>query len=126
MVTGHFLVQLTNSSVQGGVSVFLVHVVNSSSGLIFKDDAESFNVAWSSFKDFVNCKDLALCAFCFEKSSQVVPKFGFSDDIVSSEQSETIDFGIGVLFSWDFSSHDKELSDLKLIMSLLSFAMMNQ
>ena len=56
----------------------------------------------------------------------MVPEFGFGDDVVSSEQSEAIDFGIWVLFSGEFSSHDKELSDLKLIMSLLSFATMNQ
>lgn len=56
----------------------------------------------------------------------MIPEFGFSDDVVSSEQSQGVDFGIWVLFSWDFSSHDKKLSDLKLIMDLLSFAMMNQ
>ena len=118
--------QLTDSSVQSGVSVLFVHVVDSSSGLILEDDAESFDMTWSSFKDFVDWKDLALSAFGFEKSSQMVPEFGFGDDVVSSEQSEGVDFGIGVLFSGEFSSHDKELSDLRLIMSLLSFAMKNQ
>ena len=35
VVTGHFLVQLTHGSVQGGVSVLLVHVMDSGSWLIF-------------------------------------------------------------------------------------------
>ncbi len=54
MVTGHFLVQLTHCSVERQVSVLLVHVVNSSSGLIFENDSKSFNIVWSSFEDFIN------------------------------------------------------------------------
>ncbi len=54
MVTGHFLVQLTDSSVQGNISVLLIHVVDSSSGLIFQDDSESLDVVGSSFEDFVD------------------------------------------------------------------------
>ena len=54
MVTGHFLVQLTDGSVQRDISVLLVHVVDSSSGLIFQNDSESFDVIWSSFENFVD------------------------------------------------------------------------
>ena len=56
----------------------------------------------------------------------MVPEFGFGDDVVSREQSQSVNFGIWVVFSREFSSHDKILSDLKLMMDLLSFAMINQ
>ncbi len=56
----------------------------------------------------------------------MVPEFGFSDDVVSCEQSQSVNFGTWVLFGGEFSSHDKILSDLELMMNLLSFAMMNQ
>lgn len=80
----------------------------------------------SSFIDFVDRKDLTLGGFGFEKSSQMVPEFGFGDNVISGEQSQGINFGIRVLFGGEFSSHNKKLSDLKLIIVLLSFAMMNQ
>ncbi len=54
VVTSHFLMQLTDGSVQGDVSVLFIHVMNSGSGLIFNNDSKSFNVSWSSFKDFVD------------------------------------------------------------------------
>ena len=72
--------------------------MDSSSGLILEDDAECFNMAWPSFKDFIYSQDLSLGAFGFEESSQVVPEFGLGDDVVSGEKSEGIDFGVGVLF----------------------------
>ena len=54
MVTGHFLVQLTDGSVQGSVSVLLVHVVNSGSGLILKNNAECLDMVGSAFVNLVN------------------------------------------------------------------------
>ena len=53
MVSAHLHMELTDSSVQTGVSVLFVHVVDAGSGLIFKNNAESFNVSWSSFEDLV-------------------------------------------------------------------------
>ena len=46
--------QLTDSSVEVGVSVLLVHVMDSGSGLILQNDAESFNMVWSFFEDLVD------------------------------------------------------------------------
>ena len=54
MVTGHFLMQLTDGSVEVGISVLLVHVVDSGSGLIFQNDAESFDMVWSLLEDLVD------------------------------------------------------------------------
>ena len=62
MVTGHFLVQLADGSVEVSISVLLVHVVDTSSGLIFQDDSEGFNMVRSFFKDFVYGEYLTLSA----------------------------------------------------------------
>jgi hypothetical protein len=69
---------------------------------------------------------LTLGAFGFKKSSQMIPEFGFSDNVISGEQSQSIYFGTWVLLGWELSSHNKKLSDLKLIILLLSFVMMHQ
>ena len=52
------------------------------------------------------------CIRRFAKNNALV-KFGFGDDVVSSEQSEGVDFRIWVLLGGDFSSHNKILSDLR-------------
>ena len=56
----------------------------------------------------------------------MIPEFGFGDDVVSSEESQSIDFGVGILFSGLFSAHDKELPDLRSINNLPSFEVKRQ
>ena len=99
VVTSHFSVKLTDGSIQSNISVLFVHVMNSGSWLILYDNAESFNMSDSSFVDFVNWQNLSGSALGLEKSSQMVPEFRFSDDVVSGEQSKSIDFRGWVLFS---------------------------
>ena len=114
MVTSHLGMELTNGSIKGNISVLLVHVVVSSSGLVSKDDSEGFDVIWSALEDLVNSKNLSLSALGFELSSQVVPKLGLSDNFISCEESNGIDFGVSVLFSRQLASEHKVLSDLHL------------
>ena len=66
----------------------------------------------SSLEDFVDGEDLSLSSFGFELSTQVVPEFGLGDDFIACEESNSIDFGIRVLFSGQLASKDKVLSDL--------------
>ena len=99
VVTSHFLMKLTDGSVQGSISVFLVHVMDSGSWLILQDDSECLDMTWSSFIDFIDWKNLSLSALCFKEPSQMVPEFGLGNDVVSCEQSQSIDFWTGVLFS---------------------------
>ncbi len=85
VVTSHFHMKLTDSTVEGDVSVLFIHVVNSSSGLISEDDAESFDVIGSFFVDFVNSENLTLSSFSLELSSKVIPEFGFGNNFVGGE-----------------------------------------
>jgi hypothetical protein len=85
VISAHLHMQLTYCSVKWNVSELLIHVVNASSGLISEDDAESFDVIGSSFEDLINWQNLSLSALGLELSSQMIPEFGFSDDIISCE-----------------------------------------
>ena len=85
VVTSHFHVKLADSTVEGDVSVLFIHVVDSSSGLISEDDAESFDVIGSFFIDFVDCKNLTLSSFSLELPSKMIPEFGFSNNFVGGE-----------------------------------------
>ena len=106
MITSHIHVKLTDSSVEGDISVFLVHVMDSSSGLISEDDAESFDVVGSFFVDFVDGEDLTLSSLGLELPSKVIPEFRFSNDFVGGEKSQSIDLGVRFLFSRNFSTED--------------------
>ena len=54
MISGHFSMELTDGSIEGDISVFLVHVVISSSGFISQNNAEGFDVIGSAFEDLVD------------------------------------------------------------------------
>lgn len=104
VVTSHLSVELTNGTVKGNISVLLVHVVVSSSGLISQNNSESFYMVGSSLENFVHWQNLTLCALGLELVAQMVPEFRFSDNFVTSEKSNGKDFWVGFLFSGKFAS----------------------
>ena len=53
MVTGHILVKLADSTVQRYISVFLVHVGDTSSGLIPENDSVGLYEVWSFLEDLI-------------------------------------------------------------------------
>lgn len=115
MVAGHFGVELADGAVQRDISVLLVHVVVSSSGLVAKHDSEGFNVGGSALKDFVDGENLSLGTLGLELPSQMVPEFRFSNDFVPREKSDGIDFGVGILLSGQLAAQHEVLSYLSLI-----------
>lgn len=126
VVTSHLSVKLTDSTIQGNISVLLVHIVVSSSGLVSEDNAEGFHMIGSALEDLVNSKNLPLSALGLELSSQVVPKLGLSDNFISCEESNGIDFGVSVLFSGQLASEHKVLSDLTIGKKIPSFGVKSQ
>jgi hypothetical protein len=126
VISCHFSVKLTDSTIQGNISVLLVHVVVSGSGLVSEDNAEGFHVIWSTLEDLVDSENLSLSALGLELSSQVVPKLGLSDNFISCEESNGIDFGVSVLFSGQLASEHKVLSDLTIGKKIPSFGVRSQ
>lgn len=114
MIAGHLCVELTDGSVEGDVTVLLVHVVVSGPGLVPEDNTESFDVVGSALEDLIDSEDLSLGALGLELTPEMVPEFRFGDDFVLGEEADSVYFGAGVLLSRQFASHHKVLSDLIL------------
>ena len=107
--------ELADGSIERDISVLLVHVVVSGSGLISQDNSEGLDMVGSSLEDFVDGQDLPLSSFGLELSAEMVPEFGFSNDFVGGEQTDGIYFWVGVLISGDFAAEDEILSSLRLL-----------
>lgn len=69
VITSHIHVELADCSVEGDISVFLIHIMDSSSGLIPEDNSKGLDMIRSSFIDFIHWKNLSLGCFSFELSS---------------------------------------------------------
>lgn len=54
MITSHIHVELADCSVEGDISVFLIHIMDSSSGLIPEDNSKGLDMIRSSFIDFIH------------------------------------------------------------------------
>lgn len=115
MISSHFSMELTDSTVERNISELLVHVMVSSSRLISEDNSEGFDVIGSSFKDFVNGQDLSLSSFGFVLTTEMVPEFGFGNNFVSGKKSDSIYFGIRFLLSGSFTTKDEILTNLNVI-----------
>lgn len=63
MVTGHFRRQLAHSTVESNISIFSVHVMESSSRLISQDDSVVSDAVGLSFKNFSNVNFLSVGLF---------------------------------------------------------------
>ena len=97
MVTGHLGVKLADGSVDGDVSVLLVHVVVGSPGLVPQDDAEGLDMVGPPLEDLVDGEDLSLGSLGLELTTEMVPELGLGDDLVPGEETDGVDFGVGVL-----------------------------
>ena len=114
MVAAHFHVELADCAVEGDISVLFVHVVDAGSGLVSEHNSESLNMVGPAFEDLVDGEDLTLGTLSLQLSSEVVPELGFGNHIVASEESNSIDFGVGVSLSGELAAHHQKLSGFHL------------
>lgn len=111
--TSHLAVHLRNSSAKTVASVFFVHVHNTSPGKIFKHDSVVLDGIYWSFKDFAHWDDLTLTFSNLVLSFHLIPELGSSENSVLGKNSNSIAGWISILFAWQFSSYNPELSDLQ-------------
>ena len=104
--------KLADCSIDRNISVLLVHVVVGSSGLIPQDNAEGLDMVGSSLEDFVDSEDLSLSSLGLVLTTEMVPELGLGDDLVPGEETDSVDFGVGVLVGGQLASEDEVLSDL--------------
>lgn len=104
--------KLRDSTVKRGISEFLVHVVNSSSRLILKNNSVSLDNVEILLEDLVNGENSSLRSLNLVELSHVVPELGLSSDLISSENSHLEDFRLGISNDWESCSRDDVLSNL--------------
>lgn len=112
MVSTHFHMELADGTVEGDVSVLLIHVMDACAGLVAENDAIGFNMIGSAVKDLVDGKNLPLSRLSLELSAEVVPELGFSDDIIAGEEPDGIDLRRWVGICGELAPHHKELPGL--------------
>lgn len=89
-VTGsHLGVHLLNSGGEGGVTVFLVHIVGTRSGVVSDPETEVLDVVGVLFVDLVNVDDLTVSLLNLLKLGHVVPETRTSNHAVGSEDSHS-------------------------------------
>ena len=110
MARAHFLVELFNCAVEGGVTVFLVGVCCASSGIVTDPNAKVFDGGGVALEDFVDCQDLAVSLFDTTELSQEIPELGLGLDIIPSPELHAVNLGVGISFGGQMTSHNLELA----------------
>jgi len=114
VLAAHFHVELGNSTVEGDVSEFLVHVVHSGSGLVFEGNGVGLDDSGVLFEDLADAEDLTLGSLELVESSSLEPELGSSNDWVGGEDSDGDNFGLLNLLSGGSSTGHQVLVDFHL------------
>merc|ERR1711862_722145 len=78
VTTGHFRKHLAHSTVDGGISVLLVHIVGVGTGLVSQPDAIVGNLGWRLVKQFSLTQDLTSRSLGLVDLIHKVPELGSS------------------------------------------------
>ena len=72
----HLSVHLLNSTIEGGITVLLVHVVVASPTLVTQPDAIVLDSCWVLLKNLVDGKDLPVALLHLLQLAEEVPELG--------------------------------------------------
>ena len=95
----HLHVELGDGSAEGGVSEFLVHVDGSGTGIVSEEDTVVSHDSGSLLEDLGSGDDLTLDSSDLVLSLHVIPELGSSEDLVSAEDSDSVESGGGAVLS---------------------------
>lgn len=113
MSAAHLDVHLGHGVVHSWRSVFLVHVDLAGTGLVSEHNAKVSDAVLFSWMDFAGGHDLTLHSSHLVLTLHVVPVFGTSEHLITSEHSHFVKLGVRILLTGESSADDKVLSDLK-------------
>ena len=113
--TSHFTVHLGDGAAESDISVFFVHVDDTSSGKILKDNTVVFDGVGLSLEDFADGDDLTLALSNLVLSLHLVPEVRSSNNCILGENSDSVAGWIWVRFAWKLSTGNPILLDLKSI-----------
>ena len=112
MSSGHLQVHLGNGTVEGVVSVLLVHVDSTSSGQVSQENSVVSDASSLLLEDFTSGDDLTLDLSNLVLTLHVVPELGTSQDGITFENTHSVKCWVSVLLSGQGTAHDIELSNL--------------
>jgi hypothetical protein len=108
--TSHFLVHLFYSAVESGISVLLVGVVHTGTGVVSNPNSIVLNGGWVLLENLVNSKNLTVGLLHTAKLSQKVPELGLGLNLVPSPHLHSVNLWVWILLSWDVTSNNLELT----------------
>lgn len=110
VTTGHFIIQLRDSSSQRNVSEFAVHIVGTRTGGITKPDTVVLDNSVILFNNLHNVQDFTRGLLHLSELMHVIPELGLGDDCVGGKDDHPVSFRV-----WDISSRGLAAHNLKLL-----------
>jgi len=90
----HLCVHLLNRTIEGGVTVLLVHVVVSSPALVTQPDTKVLDCGGVLLKNLVEGEDLAVALLNLLQLSEEVPELGLGSDLVGCPELHAVNLGL--------------------------------
>lgn len=110
--SSHLSVHLGDGSAKSGGSVLFVHVDDTGSSKIFKDDSEVFHGGGFFLEDLADRDDFTLALSNLVLSLHLVPELGSCEHDILGEDSNSIASWLWSSFTWKLSSDNPILLDL--------------
>jgi len=95
-----------NGTNSGNISVLLVHVVSTGSGVVSNPDTKVLNLGWLSLADDVQSNDFTRSLLDLVQLLQEVPVSRLGDNIVWSKDSHSEQLWLWDGLGWESSSND--------------------
>lgn len=121
--SSHFTIHLGDGSAKSDISIFFVHVDDTSSCKISKHDSVVLDRVWFSLEDLTHRDDFTLSSSDLVLSLHVVPELGPSNNSVLGKDSDSIASWLWFSFTWNFSTNDPVLVDLLSFKSVSTILM---
>lgn len=106
MTGSHLSVHLLNSTIQSSVTVFLVHVVITSSTLIPQPNPIILDCGWVLLKNLIDCQHLTIALLDFLKLPQKIPELGFGANLIRGPELHAVDLRMLIALRRESSPHN--------------------
>ena len=114
VATSHLRVHLADGTVEGGLTVLLVHVVDTRARVVAKPDSEVLDLVGLLLVDLLNSKKLATSRLGLAQRAHVVPESRLGNNLVAGEDLHPKDLRGRVLGGRSRTTHNLVQTDVLL------------
>ena len=114
VTASHLCEHLSDSTVEGGIAVLLVHVMDTGAGVVTEPDGVVFNLVGLPLVDLLDSEEFSAGRLSLAESPQVVPETGLGDDVILSEELHSEHLRGGILGRGGSTSNDLKQTDVLL------------